>query len=200
MDLYTFPVSPNGKRVRVAAVEIGVPLELKNLDFLKGEQRAPDYLALNPMGKAPTLTDGDFALWESGAIMCYLAESKPNPLWPDDALARAETLRWMFFCSCHIDPYYTTLVVERFQKRRRNEAADEALVASADRWLKRFLPVLEAQLGKADYVADAFGLGDIALGCSLELSPILQYELTPYPNIVAWLARLQARPSWYKTV
>jgi glutathione S-transferase len=200
MDLYTFPISPNGKRVRVAATEIGVKLDLKNVDFLKGEQRSPDYLALNPMGKAPTLTDGDFALWESGAIMCYLAQSTPNQLWPDDAKARAETLRWMFFCSCHIDPYYTMLVVERFQKPRRNEATDETLVASADRWLKRFLPVLEARLGQADYVAGAFGLGDIVLGCSLELSPMLHYELTPYPNIVAWLARLQARPSWYKTV
>lgn len=200
MDLYTFPISPNGKRVRVAAAEIGAPLELKSLDFLKGEQRTPDYLALNPMGKAPTLTDGDFALWESGAIMCYLAQSKPNPLWPDDVRRRADALRWMFFCSCHVDPYYTTLVVERFQKPRRNEPTDEAQVAAADRWLKRFLPVLEAQLGKTEYVAGAFGLGDIVLGCSIELSPMLRYDLTPYPNIGAWLARLQSRPTWYKTV
>lgn len=200
MDLYTFPISPNGKRVRVAAAEIGAPLESKSLDFLKGEQRTPDYLALNPMGKAPTLTDGDFALWESGAIMCYLAQSKPNPLWPDDARRRADTLRWMFFCSCHVDPYFTTLVVERFQKPRRNEPTDEAQVAAADRWLKRFLPVLEAQLGKTEYVAGSFGLGDIVLGCSLELSPMLRYDLTPYPNIGAWLARLQSRPTWYKTV
>jgi glutathione S-transferase len=200
MDLYTFPISPNGKRVRIAAAEIGAPLDLKNLDFLKGEQRAPEYLALNPMGKAPTLTDGDFALWESGAIICYLAQSRANPLWPDDARARADALRWMFFGSCHVDPYFTTLVVERFQKPRRNEATDEAAVAGAERWLTRFLPILEDRLGKSNYVAGNFGLGDIVLGCTLELSPMLRYDLAPYPGIRAWLARLQARPSWYKTV
>ena len=74
------------------------------------------------------------------------------------------------------------------------------MVAAADRWLKRFLPILEAQLGKTEYAAGAFGLGDIALGCSLELSPMLKYDLAPYPKIGAWLQRLQARPSWYKTV
>ena len=200
MELYTFPISPNGKRVRVAAAEIGLPLDLKNLDFLKGEQRTPDYLALNPMGKAPTLTDGDFTLWESGAIMCYLAQTKPNPLWPADAKARADMLRWMFFGSCHVDPYFTTLVVERFQKPRRNEPPDEAMLAGAERYLARFLPTLERQLTGHDYVTGSFGLGDIVLGSTLELSPMLKYDLAPYPHIRAWLDRLQARPSWYKTV
>ncbi len=200
MELYTFPLSPNGKRVRILGAEIGIPFELRNLDFLKGENRAPDYLALNPTGKAPTLTDGDFALWESSAIMCYLAQSKANPLWPDDSKARADTLRWMFFCACHVDPYFTTLVVERFQKPRRQEPADEAQVAAAYRQLARFLGVLERQLAARDYVAGSFGLGDIVLGCTIELSPMLQYDLAPYRNIGAWLARLQSRPHWFKTV
>jgi glutathione S-transferase len=200
MELHTFPLSPNGKRVRIVGAEIGMPLELRNLDFLKGENRTPDYLALNPAGKAPTLTDGDFALWESSAIMCYLAQSKANPLWPDDAKARADTLRWMFFCACHVDPYFTTLVVERFQKPRRQEPADEAQVAAAYRQLARFLGVLERQLATRDYVTGTFGLGDIVLGCTIELSPMLQYDLAPYPNIGTWLARLQSRPHWFKTV
>jgi glutathione S-transferase len=200
MDLYTFPISPNGKRVRIAAAEIGMPLELKNLDFLKGENRTPDYLALNPTGKAPTLTDGDFALWESSAIMCYLAQSKAGPLWSDDAKADADTLRWMFFCACHVDPYFTILVVERFQKKRRNEPADEAQVAAAYRQLARFLGVLDRQLANRDYVTGRFGLGDIVLGCTIELSPLLQYDLEPYPYIGTWLTRLQSRPHWFKTV
>jgi glutathione S-transferase len=200
MELYTFPLSPNGKRARIVAAELGIPLDLRNLDFLTGENRMPDYLALNPTGKAPTLTDGDFALWESSAIMCYLAQSKANPLWPDDAQARADTLRWMFFCACHVDPYFTTLVVERFQKPRRNEAADEAQVAAAYRQLARFLAVLDRQLAHRDYVTGRFGLGDIVLGCTIELSPLLHYDLAPYSGIGPWLARLQARPLWYKTV
>src|SRR5215467_3835916 len=104
MDLYTSQISPNGKRVRIAAAELGVPLDLKNLNFQAEENRTPQYLALNPMGKIPTLTDGDLSLWESAAIMCYLAQQKDGALYPKDARGSAETLRWLFFCSCHIDP------------------------------------------------------------------------------------------------
>jgi len=200
MELHTFPLSPNGKRVRLAGAEIGMPLEVRNLDFLKGDNRTPGYLALNPTGKAPTLTDGDFALWESSAILWYLAQAKANPLWPDDVRARADTLRWMFFCACHVDPYFTTLVVERFQKARRGEPPDEAQVAAAYRQLERFLGVLDRELAGRDYVAGGFGLGDIVLGCTIEVSPLVQYDLAPYPNIAAWLKRLQSRPHWFKTV
>jgi glutathione S-transferase len=196
MELYTFPISPNGKRVRIAAAELGIPLELKNLDFAKGDQRTPDYLALNPMGKAPSLADGDFSLWESAAIMCYLAQTKPGPLWPEAVQARADLLRWLFFCSCHVDPYFTTLVAERFIKARRNETPDEAQTNAAERWLARFVPILDQQLSERDYVTGQFGLADITLGCTLELSPMLRYDLTPYPHVRAWLDRLHARPHW----
>ncbi|HEY5209055.1 MAG TPA: glutathione S-transferase family protein [Stellaceae bacterium] len=196
MELYTFPISPNGKRVRIAASELGIALDLKNVDFAAGENRAPDYLALNPTGKAPVLTDGDFALWESSAIICYLAETKPGTLWPDDLQARADTMRWMFFCSCHVDPYFTTLVVERFIKARRGAPEDEAQSKAAEVRLARFVPVIEGQLGRAPYIAGQFGLGDIVLGCTLELSPMVRHDLAPYPRIRAWLDRLQSRPSW----
>jgi glutathione S-transferase len=200
VELYTFPISPNGKRVRVLATEIGIPLEIRDLDFIKGEQNSPDYLALNPLGKVPTVTEGDFALWESGAIMCHFAQSLASPLWPEDAPRRADMLRWMFFCSCHVDPYFTMLVVERFQKPRRNLPPDQALTNYAEAQLARFVPILEQRLAGRDHVTGEFGLADIALGCTLELSPMLRYDLAPYPNIRDWVRRLQARPSWYKTI
>jgi glutathione S-transferase len=196
MELYTFDISPNGKRVRICAAEIGIEFDLKNLDFAKGENRSPAYLTLNPIGKAPTLTDGDFSLWESAAILCYLARMKGGELWPDEPRAQANLMRWLFFCACHIDPYFTTLVVERFIKARRNLAPDQALTASAETWLARFVPILEQQLSGRDYVTGNFSLADITLGCSLELSPMLKYDLTPFPQIRAWLGRLQDRPSW----
>jgi len=196
MRLYTGVISPNGKRVRVCAHELNSPLELALLDFQKSEQRAPQYLARNPMGKVPTLTDGSFDLWESGAILCYLAEKSGGALWPRDSRALADMLRWLFFCSCHIDPYFTTLVVERFIKGRQGAPEDAALTADAERWLARFLSVLETQLAAQDFVTGSFGLADIALGCSLELAPLLRFDLSTYPNIRGWLERLQQRPSW----
>jgi glutathione S-transferase len=196
MELFTSQISPNGKRVRICAHELGVPCELAMLDFQKGDNRAPAYLALNPMGKIPTLKSGDFALWESAAIMCYLANKQRSPLWSQEPQVQAETLRWLFFCSCHIDPYFTTLVVERLVKARRGEAADLNMTDAAESWLARFVPVVDEQLKNREYVTGDFGLADIALGCTLELSPLLHFDLAPYPHVAAWLDRLQGRDSW----
>lgn len=196
MKLYTFPISPNGKRVRVCAYEAGVSLELSHIDFAKGENRAPDYLSLNPMGKAPTLVDGDFVLWESAAELCYVAQVGRAPLWPLDARGQADVLRWLFFCSCHVDPYFTTLVVERLIKARRGAPEDEAATAGAIQWLARFVQVVEQQLEGRDHIMGHFGLADITLGCTLELSPLVRNDLSPYPRIRAWLERLRARESW----
>jgi glutathione S-transferase len=196
MKLYTGAISPNGKRVRICAAECGAVVEPVLLDFQKGENRSADYLALNPMGKVPTVVDGDLALWESAAILCHVANTSRSALWPKEPHALADTLRWLFFCSCHIDPYFTTLLVERFVKGRRNAPADEALCANAEQWLARFVPVLEQQLAEREYVTGRFGLGDIALGCTMELSPLVRFDLAPYPHVRAWLERLQARPSW----
>ncbi|HEY8089522.1 MAG TPA: glutathione S-transferase family protein [Polyangiaceae bacterium] len=199
MDLYSGVISPNGKRVRICATELGVAFEPRLLDFQKGENRSAEYLALNPMGKVPTLVDGDLVLWESAAILWHLAhtgQTGGGGLWPREPLAQADTMRWLFFCSCHVDPYFTTLVVERFIKARRGEAADEAAVAGAEKWLARFVPVLEQQLATREYVTGRFGIADIALGCTLELSPLVRFDLAPYPGVRRWLERLHARPSW----
>jgi glutathione S-transferase len=202
MKLHSAGLSPNGKRVRICAAELGIALDEAPIDTSKGENRAPEYLALNPMGKWPTLTDGSFALWESGAIMWYLASNGRNggdrALVPAEPQGEADTLRWLFFCSCHVDPYFTALVVERFIKPRRGATADEALATEAERWLARFIPVLEQQLQGKDFVTGRFGLADIALGCTLELSPHVKYDLARYPNIRAWLGRLSERESWRK--
>jgi glutathione S-transferase len=196
MKLYGFPISPNSKRVQVCAAELGLPLDVQNLDFAAGEQRAPAYLALNPMGKVPTVTDGDFALWESAAILCHLGASRPGALWPVEPRAQAHVLQWLFFTSCHLDPYFTTLVVERLIKARRGAPADEARVASALEQLGRFLAILEGQLTGRDYLTGTFTVADIAAGCTVELASLVLVDLAPYPHTRAWLARLGARASW----
>src|SRR5689334_9269603 len=88
MKLYNASLSSNGKRVRICAAELGLALDQAPIDFARGDARTPEYLALNPMGKVPTLTDGPFVLWESAAILFYLAaERGPSALWPADARA-----------------------------------------------------------------------------------------------------------------
>jgi glutathione S-transferase len=197
MKLYSAGLSPNGKRVRICAHELGITLEQVVLDYTKGEQRAPEYRAMNPMGKWPTLADDDFTLFESAAILWYLATTRgAQSLLPKEPRAEADVLRWLFFCSCHFDPYFTTLVVERFIKARQGKPEDEAQVAAAVGYLARFVAIVEQQLATRAYVTGSFGLADIALGCTLELSPLVRYDLAPFPNVRAWLERVQSRESW----
>ncbi len=101
MKLYGFAPSPNTWQVRALATHIGVPLEFVPLDFTKGDTKTPAFLAINPTGRTPALVDGDFKLWETMAIMQYVAGKKANPLWPDDARARADIARWQSWNLAH---------------------------------------------------------------------------------------------------
>jgi glutathione S-transferase len=197
MKLYASAVSNNVKRAKIVAAELGIALEQVTLDVAKGENRGPDYLALNPMGKVPTLVDDSFVLWESAAIAWYLSTRHDGKrLLGDDTRAQADTLRWMFFSASHLDPYVGIYIVERFVKARRNLPVDEGRLAFADEQLARFLPVVESQLAGREYITDKFSLADIDVGCTLYVAPPLGYSLDKFPNIKAWLARIQARDSW----
>jgi glutathione S-transferase len=101
MKLYGFPPSPNTWKVRAVAAHLGIPLEFEFVDLTKGGSHTPGYLAINPTGRTPTLVDGDFKLWESTAIMQYIASRKPNSLWPDDARTRADIMRWQSWHLVH---------------------------------------------------------------------------------------------------
>src|SRR6266545_30339 len=102
MKLYHFP-SPNPQKVRFALLELGLECEIVPVDLIKREQRTPEFLALNPYGRVPVLTDGALTLWESHAILAYLGE-KTGRLWPTSAAGRADALRWLFFLSGHLAP------------------------------------------------------------------------------------------------
>src|SRR5215510_1363043 len=117
MKLYINPMSPNVRRVRLTAAVLGLQLEEKKLDFAKGEQKNPEYLALNPNGAVPTLVDGDFVLTESRAIMQYLASKKPESgLFPSAQQARADVIRWQFWDASHFSPQLGTLTFQKIIK------------------------------------------------------------------------------------
>src|SRR5215813_14799868 len=117
IKLYMNLISPNVRRVRLTAAVLGIELEEKKLDLAKGEQKKPDYLALNPNGAVPTLVDGDLVLTESRAIMQYLASKRPESgLLPRDERVRADVTRWQFWDSSHFSPQIGTLAFQRVIK------------------------------------------------------------------------------------
>ena len=202
MKLYTNPMSPNCKRAAVTAAELGLPLEKVILDPSKGQNKTPEYLALNPMGKIPTFQDDDgWVLWESTAIALYLAEKHPQKgLLPaaSDVRARANVHRWLSWNASHLERGVYEVFGQRVLRPMLGGTTDETIAAQGEKDLGRFLPVLNGLLEGKEWVAGTFGVADIALGVSTELlrHPGCKFDLTPYVHVGLWLDRLAARPSW----
>lgn len=193
MRLYDTTLSPNAKRVRVLARELGVPLELVAVD-LRSVDAA--YRSKNPTGKVPTLEDGDYVMWESGAILAYLALRQDSALLPREPQAHADVLRWMFYGATHLQPWISTLGQERLIKPMRGLTADPAAIALAERELARFVPLLDQALAGREWLCGNFSIADIFVGCSFDNVERRGVALDAFPNLASWRARLTGRPSW----
>src|SRR3954471_10058153 len=118
MKLFDVRMSPNCRKVRIVARELGLSLETVAVSL--SDPRREAHVAANPLGKVPALVEDDgFSLWESGAILLYLAEREHSPLVPEDARARADMYRWLFFSATHVQPWMSVLGQERLIKPRR---------------------------------------------------------------------------------
>src|SRR5579859_5265886 len=145
MKLYFHPPSGNSRRVLLVATHLDVPLERVVVDLTKGEQREAPHLHRNPNGRVPVLDHDGFVLWESRAIMQYLAESTPGQtLLPADPRGRAEVNRWMYWCAAHMSPANTVLVFENFVKARLGQTPDPAEIARGEKLVAQCAPVLDA--------------------------------------------------------
>jgi glutathione S-transferase len=198
MKLYSGRRSPNARKVRLLAKELGLDLEIVNPDFAKGELRSGEFLALNPNGKVPVLDDDGFVLWESCAILRYLAEKRPERgLAPTDQKKSAVVDQWLFWWAAHCEPALLQLVFERLVKPfLKLGSADDRLVAAAETELARYLPILEKQLDGRDHIAGALTIADFAVAPWFESASAVGVTLDGYPNIARWLTGLQKRPYW----
>jgi glutathione S-transferase len=202
MKLYGFPPSPNTWKVRAVAAHLGIPLELEFVDLSKGESHSPDYLAINPTGRTPTLVDGDLKLWESTAIMQYLASQKPNSLWPDNARARADIARWQSWQLAHFSKEgCEPLIFNRLVKKLLNLGApDEAAVAKGDECFNKEAKVLDAHLAKQPYlVGRELTLADLSVAAPLFYSKEADLPVGAYPRVQEWFNRVAALPCWSAT-
>ena len=200
MKLYGFPPSPNTWKVHAVAAHLGIPLEFELVDLTK--PRTPDYLAINPTGRTPTLVDGDFTLSESNAIMQYLASRTSNSLWPDNVRTRADIVRWQSWQLAHWSAdACLPLIFQRLVKKFLNLGApDEAVVAKATECFNREARMLDAHLAKQPYlVGDAVTLADFGVAASLFYAKEGELPLASYPDIQDWFGRISALPAWRDT-
>jgi glutathione S-transferase len=195
------PASQHARRVKIAALELGLVVEWKVVDLGAGGNQAPDYLKLNPQGKVPTLEEDGFVLWESNAIMAYLADKKPAAgLYPTDPKQRADVNRWLFWESAHFGKACITLTWERVVKPMfMKQPTNDALVAEGEQNWHRFAKVLESQLADRDYVTGRLSLADFALASITMYRGPARIDTKPYPHLERWLGRIESRDSWKQT-
>jgi glutathione S-transferase len=196
LQVYAFS-TPNSVRVPIALEEMGLDYELIAINVRKGEQKQPDYLAINPNGKVPVLVDPDgpdgesLTLTESGAILIYLAE-KTGKLLPKNGAARARVFEQMFFHLTGIGP---ALGQVGFFKRQ----APENIPIAIDRFQKeseRVLAVLEGVLAQRRFVAGPdFSIADIVHFGWLWRREFAGIDFEATPNIARWFAEVAARPA-----
>lgn len=194
MKLYDFPFSPNCRKVRAVAYELGIPLDYVRIDLLQGESRIPAFLARNGNGKVPVLEDGDFILWESTAIMRYLATG--TPLLPTQRRPAADVDRWLAWLLAHLAPAMQRVGFERIIKQaRRLGPPDPAVIELATADFNAATAVLDAALADREYVAGPLSVADFSLAGHYSLAPACELDLARFPNVRAWLARMLARDS-----
>jgi len=192
MKLYTNLFSPNARKVHAVAHALGIELETHTVDLRAGEQRTPEYLALNPNGKVPTLVDGDTVMWESNAIMCYLAGKGDTELWPKSA-KRYDILRWMFWESNHLT---NTLNVLFGQKFFSGGNPDQKVVERATKDFRKHAKVLDAHLANNTYVTgDTLTLADFSVGVAFGYAVPLELPLEGLDNINRWWTAFSATDS-----
>jgi len=194
MKLYDFPFSPNCRKVRAVAYEVGVTLEHVPVDLLHGASRAPAFLARNPNGRVPVLEDGDFVLWESTAIMRYLAAG--TGLVPTERRAAADVDRWIAWQLAHLGPAMSKVAFERIVKRfTRQGPPDAARIDEGSAEFAALTAILDGALAGREYVAGRLSIADFALAAHYSLAAACGLDTSRFERVESWLARVLARDS-----
>jgi glutathione S-transferase len=200
MKLYLFPLS--GRVIGIVALKhhLALDCEVVPIDLGRGDQLAPQYLALNPNKKMPTLEDDGFVLWESNAILFYMAaQYREKGLWPSDLKGQSDVLRWLAWESAHWDAESIGMVV--FEKSSKAVlglgAPDPAFIARGEQNFSRFAAVLdEALKGKSWLAGERLTIADFAVGGLIPSAERLELPVAKFPEISRWYRSLSALPAW----
>lgn len=194
IDLYTW-TTPNGRKISVALEEMGLPYAVHTVNIRENEQFKPDFLAISPNNKIPAIVDRDTgtSVFESGAILVYLAEKSGRFLAPAGTRERARALEWLMWQVGGFGPMLGQFAHFALYREDKVPAAIERFASEA----RRLCTVLDTQLGKTDFVAGDYTVADMAIypWSAAALGGIEQATGASFPNILAWHARVASRPA-----
>jgi glutathione S-transferase len=202
MRLYYNPFSSSARRAVMTALELDAPVELVLIKNLRDPVERAQLVGLNPNAKIPVLVHDDFVLWESNAIMQYIADQVPGQtLYPTGLRERADVNRWLFWSAQHWAPALGVLTWENWMKGLFGMGErDAAAVARGERELAQFAGVLDAHLRGRQWLSGArLTLADYAVAVSLMRVKEANISLADHPQIAAWFERVQALEVWKRT-
>ena len=201
MKLYNGTFSPNALRVRAVIFELGLDPEIVEVNLQKGENRTPDYLKLNPNGRIPVIVDpdgpnGELVLFESGAILMYLAE-KTGRLLPNDPVARLLAIQWLMFQMGGVGPMMGQAnVFFRYLPEKIPTA-----IARYQNECRRLFEVLDTRLAEAEWLAGSeYSIADIANWCWVRTYKWSGASIDGLPHLRRWLDAMKQRPACQKGI
>ncbi len=195
IDLYYWP-TPNGHKVTILLEELCLPYEVKSVNILKGEQFEPEFLAISPNNRQPAIVDHDgpdgrrVALFESGAILLYLAE-KAGRFWPEDPVERHTMIQWLMFQMANVGPMFG-------QCGHFKGYAPEPVPYAIERYTNetlRLYGVMDKRLAEVTYLAGNYSLADIATWPWVRVRWLHEIDLDRFPNVKRWYEAIEARPA-----
>lgn len=193
ITLYTWS-TPNGVKISIALEELGLPYEVVPIDITKDEQFAPDFLAISPNNKIPAIVDGDISLFESGAILLYLANRTGKLAPPAGSVEYFRMMQWLMWQTAHFGPMLGQ--AHHFLKFNpgKSEYAEKRYYQEA----LRLYRVLNSRLEGRDYIADRFSIVDIAAWPWASRFEFQQIDLHDFPEVMRWYLDLSERPAFQR--
>jgi glutathione S-transferase len=201
MKLYFDPITVNCRKVIAGLDLIGASYDEERLDYFGGEHKLPAYTAINPNAELPALIDGDLVLWESNAILVYASEKQDNKTaYPDDPKVRADITRWLLWEASKWFPACYVYLVENVVKPILDGVPDETVLAEHGPIFHAQASILENALAGREWLCDDHAtIADIAVAAPMHLHAAQKLPLDDYPNIRAWITRVEALPGWQKS-
>lgn len=199
LTIYAMTMSPPALKVLYVANALGLEYEQKAVKLAEGEGQSPEYKAIHPAGKVPALVDGDFSLFESNAMAKYLARKAKSNLYPDDLQKQALVDQWVDFASQHVHNGISRVLWNKIMAPKFGFDVDESSMKCGYEFLEKYLPVVDAQLGRTKYVAgDEITIADYILLAHVDPLEAIEVDVNKYPNLARWREGLRTQDFYQK--
>jgi glutathione S-transferase len=202
MLIYADPITVNCRKVLAGMAFLNAPFRRVHVDYFKGEHKEAAYVALNPNASVPALMDGKFVLWESNAILQYVADKLGrDSAYPKDLQVRADINRWLLWESSSWFPNCYSFLVEHCVKPLLGSTADQSVLDAQTVQFNKLAAILNDRLAKSEWVCGSQPtIADIALAAPMHLHQYQQLPLAGFPHLRRWLTeRVEKLPSWHNT-